>query len=79
MCGATTDTSSQTSESTLMQCESLTVCAQITHLHAMALVRCCGRGERDTRQPIRATSRDRLSSKTSEEMEARLMSCATKV
>ena len=29
---------------------------------------------RETRQPIRATSRDRLSSDTSEEMEARIMS-----
>ena len=33
-------------------------------------------GELETRQPIRATSRNRLSSDTLEEMEARLMSCA---
>ena len=34
---------------------------------------------RETRQPIRATSHDRLSSDTSEEMEARLMSCAARL
>ena len=46
---------------------------------------CCGTGRptvdvgRETRQPIRATSRDRLSSDTLEEMEARLMSRAARM
>ena len=52
---------------------------------------CCGAGPRptsrptvvdvgrETRQPIRATSRDRLSSDSLEEMEARLMSRAARM
>ena len=47
--------------------------------HQLAGQRYCGHGKREIWQPIRATSRDRLSSETLE-MEARVnMSCAARV
>ena len=59
--------------------------------HTRAVRACCGAGPRptsrptvvdvgrETRQPIRATSRDRLSSDSLEEMEARIMSHAARM
>ena len=62
-----------------------------TYTHIYAVRACCGAGPRptsrptvvdvgrETRQPIRDTSRDRLSSDSLEEMEARLMSRAARM
>ena len=47
--------------------------------HQLASQQYRGCGEIELRQPIRAISRNRLSSMTSEEMEARLMSRAYRV